>query len=313
MSDKLQNLRRRLLELEELHATGFVDLAQYEESRALLEHWIVAAVLEQGGVDAPAPANPQPDPSPREAEPATAAQPGAAIALAISAIEPAPQPAPSPTRRRWPVWLAAATLLPASALGLYGWLKTRDAAAPVAVPPVAAAPSQADVAAVAAARVEPLQLPPPGSAPDTSATAASPAATLPHDSATPGAAGRSIAGTVTLAPALAQRVRPRDTLFIYARAIDGPPMPLAVIRKQVKDLPFTFVLDDAMAVWPEARVSAFPRVVVTARVSRSGEGKPMAGDLEGQSPVVAAGAAGVAIEIASVVPAQVAGAAPVAR
>lgn len=313
MSDKLQNLRRRLLELEELHATGFVDLAQYEESRALLEHWIVAAVLEQGGADNPAPADPQPDPPPLEAELATAVQPGAAIAQAIPATESAPGSAPTPTRRRWPVWLAAATLLPVSALGLYGWLKTRDAAGPVAAPPpVAAAASQADDAAVAAARVEPLQLPPPGSAPDTS-TAAGPAAALPHDGATPGAAGRSIAGTVTLAPALAQRVRPRDTLFIYARAVDGPPMPLAVIRKQVKDLPFTFVLDDAMAVWPEARVSAFPRVVVTARVSRSGEGKAVAGDLEGQSPVVAAGAAGVAIEIASVVPAQAAGAAPVAR
>lgn len=78
-------------------------------------------------------------------------------------------------------------------------------------------------------------------------------------------------------------------------------MPLAVIRKQVKDLPFSFSLDDSMAMWPDAKVSAFPRVVITARVSKSGEGQARPGDLEGHSPPVAAGASGLQIAIANVV------------
>lgn len=84
-------------------------------------------------------------------------------------------------------------------------------------------------------------------------------------------------------------------------------MPLAVIRKQVKDLPLQFTLDDSMAMWPDAKVSAFPRVVVTARVSKSGEGQPRPGDLEGHSPPVAAGATGLQIAISNVVGAGVVG------
>jgi cytochrome c-type biogenesis protein CcmH len=115
------------------------------------------------------------------------------------------------------------------------------------------------------------------------------------------AASAGISGTVTLAPSLASRARPGDTVFIYARAVDGPPFPLAVIRKQVKDLPMRFTLDDSMSMWPSAKVSGFSQVVVTARVSKSGEGPAQNGDLQGQSPPVAAGATGLRIDIRTVV------------
>ena len=78
-------------------------------------------------------------------------------------------------------------------------------------------------------------------------------------------------------------------------------MPLAIVRKQVKDLPLTFTLDDSMAMSPAAKLSSTPRVVVGARISASGQATPQAGDLQGFSAPVAPGAAGLAIQITDVV------------
>ncbi|HZC01063.1 MAG TPA: c-type cytochrome biogenesis protein CcmI [Gammaproteobacteria bacterium] len=88
---------------------------------------------------------------------------------------------------------------------------------------------------------------------------------------------------VSLDPKLAANVSPTDTVFIFARAVQGPPMPLAVVRKHVKDLPVTVVLDDSKAMAPELRLSKFTEVVVGARVSRAGDPLPRSGDLEGFS------------------------------
>lgn len=79
-------------------------------------------------------------------------------------------------------------------------------------------------------------------------------------------------------------------------------MPLAVVRKKVRDLPATFALDDSMSMTPEAKLSSFDKVVVSARVSKSGDVKAKPGDLQGQSGPVASDAAGVSVVIDSVVP-----------
>jgi cytochrome c-type biogenesis protein CcmH len=110
-----------------------------------------------------------------------------------------------------------------------------------------------------------------------------------------------VRGTVRLAPALARQVKPDDTVFVFARAADGPPMPLAVMRARAADLPLQFALNDSMAMAQGMTVSAHPRIVVTARVSKSGSAKPAPGDLQGASAPVANDASGVAVTIDEVV------------
>lgn len=113
----------------------------------------------------------------------------------------------------------------------------------------------------------------------------------------PAAPAAKVAGRVTLSPALAKDAAPEDTVFVFARATNGPPMPLAVLRKQVKDLPVDFVLDESMAMAPGMSLGAFDSVVVGARVSKRGNPMPASGDLEGLSGPVKPGATGVAITI----------------
>jgi cytochrome c-type biogenesis protein CcmH len=116
------------------------------------------------------------------------------------------------------------------------------------------------------------------------------------------ASGAAIAGTVSLAPALAAKVAPTDVVYIFARAAEGPKMPLAIIRKQVKDLPIPFSLDDSMAMAPNFALSNFSSIVIGARVSKSGSAAPQSGDLEGLSPAVKVGATGLAVVIDRTLP-----------
>lgn len=97
---------------------------------------------------------------------------------------------------------------------------------------------------------------------------------------------------VSIAPALAQRMPPQTTVFVFARAAAGPPMPLAVQRLTIADLPASVQLDDSMAMMPQMRISAFPQVVVGARVSPSGQAMPRPGDLEGETGPVSSTTAG---------------------
>jgi cytochrome c-type biogenesis protein CcmH len=106
-----------------------------------------------------------------------------------------------------------------------------------------------------------------------------------------------ITGTVTLSAALKSKADPNDTLFVLARAAQGPKMPLAILRKQVKDLPFSFSLDDSMAMSPEMKMSNFDQVVVVARVSKTGNAMPQPGDLMGMSKPLALGSRGIKVEI----------------
>jgi cytochrome c-type biogenesis protein CcmH len=86
---------------------------------------------------------------------------------------------------------------------------------------------------------------------------------------------------VSLAPELQKSAAPNDTVFIYAQALSGPKMPLAIVRKQVSELPLTVNLTDAMAMTPTMKLSNFEQVKLLARVSKSGDAMQQPGDLIG--------------------------------
>ena len=137
------------------------------------------------------------------------------------------------------------------------------------------------------------------------AAAAAPRQAAPAETAQalPGAPGMaSISGRVSLSPALAARVAPGDTVFIFARAAEGPRMPLAILKRTAADLPASFTLDDSMAMTPQFKLSSFPSVVVGARVSKSGNATPQSGDLEGLSAPLNSAGAGLELVIDSVRP-----------
>jgi len=124
----------------------------------------------------------------------------------------------------------------------------------------------------------------------------------PDGPTTAPSAAATVTGTVKLAPELAAKAAPTDAVFIFARPAQGSKMPLAILRKQVKDLPASFTLDDTMAMAPSMALSNFADVVVGARISKSGQAMPQSGDLEGLSTPVKVGATGVAVTIANTLP-----------
>lgn len=87
---------------------------------------------------------------------------------------------------------------------------------------------------------------------------------------------------VDVAASLKSKINPTDTLFILARAIDGPPMPLAVVRHTAAELPLTVKLNDAMAMMPAMKLSNYPQVKVTAIISKAGTAQLVTGDLFGE-------------------------------
>ena len=140
-------------------------------------------------------------------------------------------------------------------------------------------------------------------APTKRAAATAPPASVPSaPRGGTGAAGSTIAGRVDLNAALASKVALNDTVFIFARAAEGPRMPLAVLRIPAKELPRDFSLDDSMSMAPGVKLSAAPSVIVEARISKSGNALPQPGDLFGRSTPLKPGATGVRITIDQVVP-----------
>ncbi|MES9825198.1 MAG: c-type cytochrome biogenesis protein CcmI [Candidatus Thiodiazotropha endolucinida] len=108
--------------------------------------------------------------------------------------------------------------------------------------------------------------------------------------AEPAAAGdKSIQVEISLSPDMQDKANPDDLLFIYAKAMSGPPMPLAAVRKRVSDLPLSINLDDSMAMMPQMKLSQFPEVAVGARISLSGSPTAQSGDLEGEIIAVSPG------------------------
>jgi cytochrome c-type biogenesis protein CcmH len=129
-----------------------------------------------------------------------------------------------------------------------------------------------------------------------------PAAAKPSSApASAASAGTSVSGVVNLAGDLKGKVGPDDTLFIYARAVEGSRMPLAILRLSAKELPKRFSLDDSMGMGAGPKLSETPQVRIEARVSKSGTAMSSAGDLEGSSKPVKPGASDVAVLIDRVV------------
>ena len=99
----------------------------------------------------------------------------------------------------------------------------------------------------------------------------------------------SLRFSVSLDKNMLEKVSMDDTVFIFAKAVNGPPMPLAVVRKQVKDLPLQVTLDDSMAMIPAMKISGFEKVNIVARVSKTGSPKSQSGDLQSKVVVVRPG------------------------
>ncbi|MEE9346172.1 MAG: c-type cytochrome biogenesis protein CcmI [Methylococcales bacterium] len=96
------------------------------------------------------------------------------------------------------------------------------------------------------------------------------------------ASGSGIEVKVSLAPELLAKTSSEQTIFIFAQALNGPPMPIAVARKKVSELPVVVTLDDSMAMMPTRKLSSFEQVRIAARISQSGTPMPTAGDLQGK-------------------------------
>ena len=111
------------------------------------------------------------------------------------------------------------------------------------------------------------------------------------------ASGASVTAVIKLDDRYKQRVNADDTVFVFARAVNGPRQPLAAKRLQVKDLPATIKLDDSMAMSPMNKLSDHAQVLIGARVSRTGNVMPSTGDPQGSSDVVETKKQGQTVQI----------------
>lgn len=109
-------------------------------------------------------------------------------------------------------------------------------------------------------------------------------------------ASRAITGKVVLGPGMAGKTLP-DTLFVFAKDVAGPPMPVSIVRASKKDLPFTFRLDDSTSPMPSRKLSDIDTVVIVARLSKSGQAMPGSGDLEGMSQPIKPGTENITVVI----------------
>lgn len=106
-----------------------------------------------------------------------------------------------------------------------------------------------------------------------------------------------ISGVIKLSPNLASKVSPNDTVFIFAKDVNGPPMPVAAVKTMVSQLPFVYQLNDTNALDPKFKLSSVKEVVVVARISKDGDAAAKKGDLQGISKTVQVGEVLLDIEI----------------
>lgn len=111
-------------------------------------------------------------------------------------------------------------------------------------------------------------------------------AALRETPATSTASAAQIFGNLSLSDRASKIVQPDDTVFIFARAVDGPRMPVAVLQRPASDLPLDFLLNDSQAMSADAKLSSYGEVVVTARISRSGVATEALQELEAKSETI---------------------------
>ncbi len=111
---------------------------------------------------------------------------------------------------------------------------------------------------------------------------------------------------IAVAPTHTARIAdwPKDTaVFVLAKAVDGPPMPLAVKRLTLGQLPTAVTLDDSLAMAPQFKLSGAKAVTLVARISRHGTATATSGDLEGSlGPISVGDAQSVVLTIDRVLP-----------
>lgn len=102
-------------------------------------------------------------------------------------------------------------------------------------------------------------------------------------------AAPAIRGKVSMDAELVTQFNPTAAVFVFAKAVNGSPMPLAVVRKMVSELPFEFVLDDSLAMSAGVKISSAAEVIVSAKISTSGNAlQPDAGFEATSGPVAVA-------------------------
>jgi cytochrome c-type biogenesis protein CcmI len=246
---RLGKSRLELNSLKEAHSAGTLDSAHYSEKRAAIGE----ALLEHIGNQ------------PEHAAPTMYA----ALAIAI--------------------------LLPLAAFGGYKWIGAApDLQNPLSAPQVAvpgeaglereyaAAETPNDDGPAEADQGQPRQcdVPALGAGGDPASTAsACPETSPPHESI-------PITVKVSLAANLKAKMLPGDTLFVFAKAAQGPPMPLAIARLTAAQLPASVTLTDSMSMMPNLTLSKFSQIVLGARISKSGNAIAQSGDLQTLSAAV---------------------------
>jgi cytochrome c-type biogenesis protein CcmH len=91
----------------------------------------------------------------------------------------------------------------------------------------------------------------------------------------------SVQLSISIDDELVNKYTEDDVLFIYAQAIGGSPMPLAVYRTEAAALPLQVTLDDSLSMMPTHKISDFEEVKIQARISKSGTAEVSSGDLIG--------------------------------
>jgi hypothetical protein len=147
----------------------------------------------------------------------------------------------------------------------------------------------ADAAQARAHKLPPVPADSDASAPTSPApmaSAAPMASPAPMAAAAPAASGTAVSGEITLAPALKAKAAAGETLFIVAKSVDAPGVPVAVLRGSVGSWPLKFTLDDSQSMLPGRNLSSAGRVTIEARISQKGQPLPASGDLQGSTGVI---------------------------